>query len=134
MADARLTPAILVISDTASQDPSTDKSGDVLTETFSTDGGNQWRAPVVKIVSDSILEIQRTVQQWSDTAEYFNLIITTGGTGFAVKDVTPEVGLPPFAQHSWSQCFLTATLSLLLLSDRSESRLSLRSYIALPRD
>ena len=94
MGDARLKPAILVISDTASKDPSTDKAGNVLKETFSTDGGGHWRPPVVKIVPDSIIEIQQTVQQWSDALDYFNLIITTGGTGFAVKDVTPEVGLP----------------------------------------
>ena len=93
MGDARLRPAILVISDTASKDPTTDKAGDGLTDTFATDGGDQWRPPVIKIVPDSITEIQRTVQQWSDSEDYFNLIITTGGTGFAVKDVTPEVGL-----------------------------------------
>jgi len=98
MGDARLKPAILVISDTASKDPSTDKSGNVLTETFSTDGGSQWHAPLVKIVPDNVIEIQRTVQQWSDTEEYFNLVITTGGTGFAVKDITPEVGLS-FSRH-----------------------------------
>jgi gephyrin len=92
MGDARLRPAVLVISDTASKDPSTDKAGNVLTDTFSADGGDQWRPPLVQIVPDSIIEIQRTVQQWSDSEGYFNLIITTGGTGFAVKDVTPEVG------------------------------------------
>lgn len=101
MGDTRLKPAILVISDTASKDPSTDKSGDVLTKTFSTDGGRQWHAPLVKIVPDNVIEIQRTVQQWSDTGEYFNLVITTGGTGFAVKDITPEVGLSLFV----SLCF-----------------------------
>lgn len=93
MGDARLSPAILVISDTASKDPSTDKGGDVLTETFSSDGRDQWSSPVVRIIPDSIADIQRTVQQWSDVEDYFNLIVTTGGTGFAVKDVTPEVGL-----------------------------------------
>ena len=99
MGDARLKPAILVISDTASKDPSTDKAGNVLTETFSTDGGDQWRPPVVKIVPDSIIEIRRTVRQWSDAQDFFNLIITTGGTGFAVKDVTPEVCLPRFCEE-----------------------------------
>lgn len=93
MGDGRLRPAVLVISDTASKDASTDKAGNILTDTFATDGGDLWRPPLVRIVPDSILEIQRTVQQWSDSEEFFNLIITTGGTGFAVKDVTPEVGL-----------------------------------------
>jgi gephyrin len=98
MGDARLRPAVLVISDTASKDPSTDKAGNILADTFSADGGDQWRPPIVKIVPDSIIEIQQIVRQWSDNEDYFNLIITTGGTGFAVKDVTPEVGfsvVPP---------------------------------------
>ena len=115
MGDARLKPAILVISDTASKDPSTDKSGNVLTETFSTDGGSQWHAPLVKIVPDNVIEIQQTVQQWSDTEEYFNLVITTGGTGFAVEDITPEVGLSLSRQpcfHAYSS-FL---MSILLVS------------------
>jgi gephyrin len=104
MGDARLRPAVLVISDTASKDPSTDKAGNVLTETFSTEGGDQWRPPVVKIVPDSIVEIQRTVQLWSDSEGYFNLIITTGGTGFAVKDVTPEVGFCAFVYSTVPIC------------------------------
>jgi gephyrin len=121
MGDARLKPAILVISDTASKDPSTDKSGDVLTETFSTDGGSQWHAPLVKIVPDSVIEIQRTVQQWSDTEDYFNLIITTGGTGFAVKDITPEVGLPLSRQPLFRRllkfsCYLYCYFSSLTFS------------------
>jgi hypothetical protein len=93
MGDASLRPAILVISDTAAKDPSTDKAGNLLTDTFAVDGGDRWHSPFVKIVPDSIIEIQRTIQQWSDGEDYFNLIITTGGTGFAVKDVTPEVSL-----------------------------------------
>ena len=87
----RLKPGILIVSDTASRDPSSDKSGAVLTETFSSDGGDKWSAPVVKIVPDSVTEIQRAVQQWTDLEDYCNLIVTTGGTGFAVKDNTPEV-------------------------------------------
>ena len=116
MGDARLKPAILVISDTASKDPSTDKSGDVLTETFSTDGGSQWHAPLVKIVPDSVIEIQRTVQQWCDTEDYFNLIVTTGGTGFAVKDITPEVGLPLSRQPFVSMPTQIFLISILLFS------------------
>jgi gephyrin len=117
MDDARLKPAILVISDTASKDPSTDKSGNALTETFSTDGSSQWHAPLVKIVPDSVIEIQRTVQQWSDTEEYFNLVITTGGTGFALKDITPEVGLSLLVSLCSTplKFFLTSTLLFFLL-------------------
>jgi gephyrin len=38
-----------------------------------------------------VLEIQRAVTGWTDGEDFANLVVTTGGTGFAVKDVTPEV-------------------------------------------
>jgi gephyrin len=94
MADTKLSAAILIISDTASRDPSTDKAGNALTETFASDGGDKWDVPQIKIVPDDVLEIQRSICQWADREDFFNLVVTTGGTGFAVKDNTPEVCCP----------------------------------------
>lgn len=42
-----------------------------------------------KIVPDEIEEIKETLLDWCDEQE-LNLILTTGGTGFAPRDVTPE--------------------------------------------
>ncbi|XP_077477129.1 gephyrin a isoform X2 [Stigmatopora argus] len=42
-----------------------------------------------KIVPDEIDEIKETLLEWCDDEE-LNLILTTGGTGFAPRDVTPE--------------------------------------------
>uniref|UniRef100_A0A8C7X593 Gephyrin n=1 Tax=Oryzias sinensis TaxID=183150 RepID=A0A8C7X593_9TELE len=42
-----------------------------------------------KIVPDEIDEIKETLLDWCDEKE-LNLILTTGGTGFAPRDVTPE--------------------------------------------
>ncbi|XP_024860795.1 gephyrin b isoform X8 [Kryptolebias marmoratus] len=42
-----------------------------------------------KIVPDEIDEIKETLVHWCDEKE-LNLILTTGGTGFAPRDVTPE--------------------------------------------
>ncbi|XP_064920378.1 gephyrin isoform X17 [Columba livia] len=42
-----------------------------------------------KIVPDEIEEIKETLIDWCDEKE-LNLILTTGGTGFAPRDVTPE--------------------------------------------
>ncbi|KAM4529713.1 gephyrin b isoform 2-T2 [Fundulus diaphanus] len=42
-----------------------------------------------KIVPDEIDEIKETLVDWCDEKE-LNLILTTGGTGFAPRDVTPE--------------------------------------------
>ena len=85
----KLKAGILVISETASKDPSTDKAIPTLNEVFSAAG--QWEVKKTQIVPDSVLDIQRTIQQWSLGEDALNLIVTSGGTGFAVKDVTPEV-------------------------------------------
>lgn len=91
MADGKLRAAILVVSDTASQDPSTDKVGDTLTASFTAEGSNSWDPPVIRIVPDNVLDIQRTICNWTDGPNWFNLVLISGGTGFAVKDNTPEV-------------------------------------------
>lgn len=90
---SKLKAAILVISETASRDASTDKCIPVLEEVFASDGNDQWNVVQKHIVPDDVLEIQRTVKQWTDSDDSVNLVITSGGTGFAVKDNTPEVDL-----------------------------------------
>lgn len=99
-----LRPAILIISDTAAADPSTDKAAPVLKDTFSEDGAGRWAEPIVEIVKDDILEIQRVVRSWTDsedpTSGVVNLVITTGGTGFARRDFTPEAIGPLIHRHA----------------------------------
>ncbi|KAL2362078.1 hypothetical protein RJZ56_005019 [Blastomyces dermatitidis] len=100
MADSKLKAAILVISDTASRDPSTEKAASALTQTFAAEGGGRWSDPAIVIVPDNVLEIQRQILSWTDAEDYFNLVITTGGTGFAVKDNTPEAVSPLIHRHA----------------------------------
>lgn len=105
-----LRPAILIVSDTAFADPSTDKAGVALTETFSADGAGRWEEPIIEIVKDDVLEIQRAVRSWSDGEHQastssphsgpINLIVTTGGTGFARRDFTPEAISPLLHRHA----------------------------------
>jgi gephyrin len=92
MDQEKLKVAILVVSDTASSDPATDKCIPVLHQTFE-DAGQQWQIQDTKIVPDAISSIQKYIIQWTDALDPANLIITSGGTGFAVKDKTPEVSL-----------------------------------------
>lgn len=98
--DGKLTAAILVISDTASRDPSTDKAGTVLTDVFASDGGEQWVVREPKIVPDDVLTTQREIRGWCDGEDYVNLIVTTGGTGFTGKDNTPEAINPLIHRHA----------------------------------
>lgn len=90
-----LRPAILIISETAFDDPTTDKAGNVLCETLKAEGGDKWTEPWIEIVPDDATRIQNAVRRWTDDDHNSaSLIITTGGTGFAVQDITPEVGHP----------------------------------------
>lgn len=86
-----LRAAILIVSTTASKDPSTDSSGSILTSVFENEGAGKWKVDELKIVGDDVLEIQQTITAWTDKENSVNVIISTGGTGFAVSDNTPEV-------------------------------------------
>ncbi|KAI4096838.1 MAG: hypothetical protein LQ344_000637 [Seirophora lacunosa] len=91
-----LKAAILIVSDTASQDPSTDKAGPLLRDVFAEEEeeqrGDQWTVSAQRIVPDDVLAIQRQVTAWCDDGgdDCVNLVLTTGGTGFTGKDNTPE--------------------------------------------
>jgi gephyrin len=85
---SKLTASILIISETASADPSTDKCIPALSSVFTDLGSSNWTIASTTIIPDSIPAIQEAVLKSCD--EGINLILTSGGTGFAVKDVTPE--------------------------------------------
>jgi gephyrin len=86
-----LRAAIIIISDTASKDPSTDKCISALQDVFADEGGGRFEASDTVIVPDDAIQIQRAITQRTDGDDYVNLIVTSGGTGFTQKDVTPEV-------------------------------------------
>ncbi|KAF2630981.1 hypothetical protein BU25DRAFT_407548 [Macroventuria anomochaeta] len=98
--NTRLKAAILIVSETASQDASTDKCIPILKDVFGNSGNDQWNVAETEIVPDSVLAIQKTIKNWTDGAEPVNLIISSGGTGFATKDVTPEAITPLIDRHA----------------------------------
>ena len=100
MSEAKLTAAILIVSDTASRDPSTDKAAPILADVFNQYGSNQWAVSEIQIVSDDVVAIQRQVVQWCDGEKSPSLIVTTGGTGFTLKDNTPEAINPLLHKHA----------------------------------
>ncbi|KAI7676493.1 hypothetical protein KC318_g222 [Hortaea werneckii] len=89
--NSRLQAAILIVSETASKDPSTDKGIPALQDVFAQKGGDKWTCSQTKIVPDSVLDIQKSISEWTDGEEAVNLVLTSGGTGFTQKDNTPEV-------------------------------------------
>jgi molybdopterin adenylyltransferase len=78
--------SILTISDRSSRGERPDASGPALAELIQLQG---WRVVRQEIVPDEMNAIQETLKAWADSDEV-NVILTTGGTGFAPRDVTPE--------------------------------------------
>lgn len=94
MAETKLKAAILIVSDTAYSDPSTDAVGAKLEDVFAKQN-TMWDVKYTLIIPDDLKAIEQYVRQLSDSDEdYMNFIVTTGGTGFAVKDRTPEAIRP----------------------------------------
>lgn len=92
MSENKLRAAILIVSDTAARDDSADKSRAILSEVLDQESAQQWEIADTKIVGDETVDVQRVILSWTDGPHPMNLIVTSGGTGFSVKDQTPEVG------------------------------------------
>ncbi|KAG0080168.1 hypothetical protein BGZ90_000397 [Linnemannia elongata] len=82
---------VLTISDTASQDPAADTSGPSLCHLVEAEP--RCTVAVTACVPDDQKAIQKTVTAWCDDLD-LHLVLTTGGTGFGVRDCTPEAVLP----------------------------------------
>ena len=78
---------ILTISDRASRGEYEDQSGPALREMIQKHFGED--VDLTHVVPDEFMEIKHALQKWCDDAK-LDLILTTGGTGFAPRDVTPE--------------------------------------------
>lgn len=85
--------AVLTISDTRTE--ATDRSGATLVERL-TAAGHELAGKA--IVRDQIEAIRKQVQAWVAQDEV-DLIISTGGTGFSPRDVTPEAVRPLFRRE-----------------------------------
>lgn len=79
---------VLTISDRASYGVYADKSGPAIAECLTEILSCDWQA-VARIVADEQPLIEATLRELCDT-EGCALVVTTGGTGPAPRDVTPE--------------------------------------------
>jgi len=85
--------ATLTVSDT--RDKATDKSGDVLEDMIREAGHALVKR---EIVTDDLTQIRAKVESWIADAGV-DVVITTGGTGFTGRDVTPEAVEPLFEKR-----------------------------------
>lgn len=78
--------AMLTVSDRSSRGERVDASGPALVEIVKAQG---WNVVRHEILPDDLLLLQETLSTWADHGD-LDVILTTGGTGFSPRDVTPE--------------------------------------------
>jgi molybdenum cofactor synthesis domain-containing protein len=77
---------ILTLSDRSARGERIDSSGPALADLIR---AQNWSVAEQAILPDEESAIRSVLTEWSDSGR-FDVILTTGGTGFAPRDVTPE--------------------------------------------
>jgi molybdenum cofactor biosynthesis protein B len=85
--------AVLTVSDSRNEE--TDKSGALLAERLTAAGHELAEKAIVR---DEVEAIRAQVRAWVDD-DNVDVILATGGTGFAPRDVTPEAVKPLFRRE-----------------------------------
>lgn len=81
-----LSVGILTVSDRSARGQRPDASGPALKEKIISLG---WLVSEMGLVPDDLAAIQAVLAKWADGFA-LDVILTTGGTGFAPRDITPE--------------------------------------------
>ncbi len=81
-----LRAGILTVSDRSARGERLDASGPALKQHLQAAG---WQVTRQAILPDELAELRRALVDWADLGEC-DVILTTGGTGFSPRDVTPE--------------------------------------------
>ena len=77
---------ILTLSDRSSRGERPDSSGPALARLILTEN---WSVAKQALLPDNESAIRTILSEWADSGE-MDVILTTGGTGFSPRDVTPE--------------------------------------------
>jgi molybdenum cofactor biosynthesis protein B len=85
--------AVLTVSDT--RDRAEDKSGALLAERIAAAGHKLAERAIVK---DEVKAIRQRLKAWIED-KFIDVVITTGGTGFTGRDLTPEAVEPLFEKR-----------------------------------
>ena len=80
---------IITVSDRSSKGERPDESGPALLKAVVQQG---WQVTRTIILPDELIQLIATLTQWADSGE-MDVILTTGGTGFSPRDITPEATL-----------------------------------------
>lgn len=77
---------ILTISDRSARGERPDSAGPALAEIVLSHG---WQVTRRGLIPDDFTTIETTLHQWISTGD-LDVLLTTGGTGFSRRDITPE--------------------------------------------
>jgi len=77
---------ILTVSDRSARGERPDASGPALSARVQAEG---WQVAAQAIVPDDFNILRGKLSEWADAGNV-DIILTTGGTGFAPRDITPE--------------------------------------------
>lgn len=77
---------VLTVSDRSALGERPDVSGPVLVEAIESQG---WSVVKQGVLPDDKEAVRETLATWADSGE-IDILLTTGGTGFAPRDITPE--------------------------------------------
>ena len=80
---------IITVSDRSSRGERPDQSGPDLANAISLQG---WQVIRTAILPDDLSVLVTSLAEWADRGDV-DIILTTGGTGFSPRDVTPEATL-----------------------------------------
>lgn len=80
---------VLTVSDRVSRGAAVDKSGPLAAKML---GGLGFEDVAVAVVADGVEPVGAALQAWVDDG--VDLVLTTGGTGFGPRDLTPEATAP----------------------------------------
>jgi molybdenum cofactor synthesis domain-containing protein len=126
-----LTAAILTVSDRCSRGAAEDTAGPALGDLLHELVGAEIVA--TECVPDETESIAHVLTAWANEAPRPDLILTTGGTGLAPRDVTPEATAqvlerrhPALLELARSRCYPTTALAAL---SRGEAGTVARSLV-----
>lgn len=77
---------ILTVSDRSALGERPDLSGPVIEEEVVAQG---WTISKKEVIPDDLYVIKNTLSTWIDSGD-IDVLLTTGGTGFSSRDITPE--------------------------------------------
>jgi molybdopterin adenylyltransferase len=86
---AQIHAVVITASDACSRGEREDKSGELLVELLTELGA---RIVAKEILADDLEPLSDKLREYADRPDV-NLVITTGGTGFGIRDTTPEATL-----------------------------------------